>query len=317
MKRDNNVELFRCICMLGVVCIHAFTWANHPSHGLSAICSASLIGFVMISAWYGIHFRVSKFIRLIATVVACVAIGMVLVPNGGGNVIKEFLMRLRSYWYVWAYVFMMLFSPVVDGFVECCDDARKLVAAFFSVGFLLWGWSFLVTVKVSPYIPTMAGFGDCSGVVLFCVYAETRLMLKIGWIDKINSKVLLIVPLFMISGMFVFMGFRHSNSIFAYLFALNAILLVKRVSIGDRVGRVFRFIAPSMFSVYLLHMPFYSKFANWEMAIYEHTCFPHVVSQFLLAIIVFSCAVILDMPRRFFVMLLFRFPIVSGLLKRT
>ena len=68
MKKDANIELFRCICMLGIVCIHVFSGASKVSHHAWALSCPCLLGFMMISGWFGIHFRLTKLLRLFAVV---------------------------------------------------------------------------------------------------------------------------------------------------------------------------------------------------------------------------------------------------------
>lgn len=299
MKRNCNIELFRCICMFGVVCIHAFTWTEHVSYRLWALSFPSLIGFIMISAWFGIHFRFRKLVRLIGTVVFCSAITLFF-DNGGGGW-NGYLLRIRSYWYVWAYVFVMLFAPVVDGFVENCMKRKDLVCAFISLGILLWGWSFIAMLKVSPYIPTSAGFNDCSGVILLCVYTFTRLMRRLGWTELIGRNVLPLFVMLVISGGIVSCGFRHTNSIFAFVYALAMFLLVIRIPLKGLFEKMCVFLGPSMFSVYLFHVPLSGFFPSWESTIHSYTLFPHAICQLGVAIMVFFVSVVLDMPRRLLV----------------
>lgn len=72
VKKDANIELFRCICMLGIVCIHVFSGASEVSYHAWALSCPCLLGFMMISVWFGIHFRLTKLLRLFGVVVACV-----------------------------------------------------------------------------------------------------------------------------------------------------------------------------------------------------------------------------------------------------
>ena len=58
--------------MFGVVCIHAFTYGQ-VSHVAWALSCPALIGFIMISAWFGIHFKPMKLVRLLGTTAYCVA----------------------------------------------------------------------------------------------------------------------------------------------------------------------------------------------------------------------------------------------------
>lgn len=296
MNRDKNIDLFRCLCMLGIVGIHSFTWCDNTTRIGWALCCPALVGFVMISGWFGINFRWKKLVRILGVV----AYGTFI----SALVLKEFHIGAiidicKGYWYVWAYVFMMLFSPVIDGFIDRCEDRQKLILSFASMSFLLWVWAFLSVVPPTKnYLPNVSGFGDNSGLILLCVYVITRIAMRLGWISWFAERRLLIVGVFVVSAIFVACGFRHTHSVFAYGYALAILLLLKGVSINDKMGRCVALLSPSMFSVYLLHLPLREYFAIWERYIFDFTAFPHFVCQMLLAIGVFFAAVAMDIPRR-------------------
>lgn len=89
MKKDANIELFRCICMLGIVCIHVFSGASEVSHHAWALSCPCLLGFMMISGWFGIHFRLTKLLRLFGVVVACVLTDTVILGGGRGQSVSD------------------------------------------------------------------------------------------------------------------------------------------------------------------------------------------------------------------------------------
>ena len=193
----------------------------------------------------------------------------------------------------------MLFSPVVDGFVEGCSDNRRLSVAFVSVGVILWAWSFVAGIDVlSCYVPRIGGFGSSDAVTLLCIYVLTRIIRRLGIPDRLKNHMKWVGLIFVVSGLFVALGFRHCNSVFAFCFAFSSLLIVRKIGVTYRVARVMNAIVPSLFSVYLLHMPFQSYFAGWEQSIYRALPLPHPVCQFLLALLVFVVAIALDMPRR-------------------
>lgn len=285
--------------MLGIVCIHAFNWASPTSHGLWALSSPSLIGFMMISGWFGIHFKPMKLVRMAGVVITCFLVGAFMADGDISSLAEVYR---KGYWYIWAYIFVMLLSPVVDGFVEHADR-RSLLTAFFTIGPMFWIWSFFAQ-QLPAYVPTVSGFGDCSGVILFCVYILIRLIRKLGWSDWLLPRRKMLLAAAAVSGIFVFAGFRHNNSIFAFAFAFSILLLVVGSSWPSFVGRIVAYLAPSMLSVYLLHMPFWARFTEWEAAIRGCLGAPHSVCQFVLALLVFMGAVCLDVPRRLAVALL-------------
>lgn len=202
----------------------------------------------------------------------------------------------------------MLFAPVVDGFVDGCNDRRKLLLAFSSVGFLLWVWAPFASIKtfLSPYIPSVLGFGDSSVLILLCIYVETRIIRRLKLDEWLSNHFGITLGMFAVSAIAVFWGFRHMFSLFAFVFAMCALLLLRRIRVGDKLGRFIVLVGPSLFSVYLLHMPFNECFPEWERAIFSATHLPHGVSQFILATIVFFTCILIDIPRRVAVLIFAR-----------
>lgn len=76
MHRDNNIELFRALLMLGICVLHAITMCGHPNQWLSGPLSACVDGFVFISGYYGVKFKSSKIIKLDALGIYCVVAGV-------------------------------------------------------------------------------------------------------------------------------------------------------------------------------------------------------------------------------------------------
>ncbi len=291
MKRDGGIDLYRCLCMLCIVCIHTFSMCDNPSPRLWALSCPSLVGFVLISSWFGIYFKWQKICRILGMVVFYTAVAM---PFYGGV-----FSILRSFWYVWAYLFVMLFSPIVDLFVERCASRKELVNSFISVAVLLWGWCFLSSIKpFKGVVPTVSGFGDSSAIVMLCVYVLGRLMKRLGWLDWFSRRVSLLLISFTASVCMVVLGFRHMHSVFAFIFAVSLLLLVRRIPLPGFMVRFFTLIGPSMFGVYLLHFPFVDKFAAWEHSIYEVLRCSHSLCQFILALVIFIGAVTADSLRR-------------------
>ena len=148
------------------------------------------------------------------------------------------------------------------------------------------------------YLPSVAGFGSGSGVVLLCVYILMRIIRQLGWINLLDRNLLRPIILLSLTAMFVVVGFRHTSSIFAFGYALSILLIVKRIPINGRISRIICWLGPSTFSVYLLHMPFYFDFPLWEQWISETARTPHWVSQIVLMICIFIAAIVIDAPRR-------------------
>ena len=93
MNRDNNIELFRTLLMLGICVLHAITMCGRTNQWLSGPLSACVDGFVFISCYYGVKFKHSKIIKLYALGIYCVIAGVGVsyavfgssAISGGGN----------------------------------------------------------------------------------------------------------------------------------------------------------------------------------------------------------------------------------------
>lgn len=65
-SRDAVIEFYRCLCILGVIFLHAITWGPFATdRGFANIGNTGVIGFVLISARFGIHFKLSKVFRIV------------------------------------------------------------------------------------------------------------------------------------------------------------------------------------------------------------------------------------------------------------
>ena len=77
------------------------------------------------------------------------------------------------------------------------------------------------------------------------------------------------------------------------------LIAVTHLKLPPRLGRLFVLLAPSMFSVYLIHCGFMLHyFGRCESLVNEYTRLPFVACDFLLAIVMFALSVVLDVPRR-------------------
>ena len=146
-RRDSNMELLRIVAMLLVLIVHAnfralpvpgkaFTLA-HPSSAFLMFLTEgfSIVAvnlFVLLSGWYGIRLRANRMAELGFQLLffGLFAIGCcaVFAPQELTHDVWQRLFLLDGgYWFVKAYVALMLFSPALNAFVE--HASRKQVEA--------------------------------------------------------------------------------------------------------------------------------------------------------------------------------------------
>lgn len=138
--RQSNIELLRIVAMLMVLGLHAyFNSLGYPSPKrvegdpfgwLGMIfceqsCLSCVDTFVLITGWFGTHFKLRNFVRLLfqtffvaAVVTACLWIVLGKMPGTAHDIFRaEF-----TYWFVFSYILLYLFTPALNAFTEQTDE---------------------------------------------------------------------------------------------------------------------------------------------------------------------------------------------------
>lgn len=69
--RDNRIEVFRCLMMFGICLLHAITQGGHIVRWADNALHTCVVGFVVISGWFGIKFSWGKVFRIVALTAWC------------------------------------------------------------------------------------------------------------------------------------------------------------------------------------------------------------------------------------------------------
>lgn len=114
---------------------------------------------------------------------------------------------------------------------------------------LFFGWAYLYGMGHTKALVFEAeGLATHSPFTLGGIYLTARCFRMEGWEDKLKSRWLMLAFLSCLP--FALIGMANYNSPFAFIMAAALFLLFKRhVKAGNWVG----WLAPSMFSVYMLH----------------------------------------------------------------
>lgn len=294
--RNANIELYRCLCILGIILLHAITWGPFNCRGLDNLGNTGVIGFVLISAWFGVKFRMSKVIKIVAIAYLSSLVSYIICT--GCCHPKCLAVGAWHYacacWYVWAYLLLMLLSPWVDRSIEMIGANRQeLIRVALGTSVLLFAWGSLTTVpSIRKYVPRTAGLEELSGVMLFAVYAIARVVFKTARPIGVRWVVCIVI----VSGIFVYMGFRHVFSPIAFVFAYGLFELVRRIKLPQKIAWLVCLISPSVFSIYVIHAQFTVLFAEAEKTLQGGG--PLMIC-FLVTVITFIGCFLLDIPRRF------------------
>lgn len=301
--REESIEVYRCLLMFGICYLHAMTQCGYIQRGLDNVMSTCVPGFIMISAWFGIRFRPSKMIRIVAMAPWAICISnIIMYIHGEEMTLAIFLKRIvtcyRNYWFVWAYVFLMLFSPLVDQlFTFIKGNKERTIVIFAPIVFCCFAWGWCAHLPIlSQIVPMVETSNPLSGMTLFCIYTCFRLLKASGWLEKISHAKLVMVLVPSLS--LAWFGIYHHNSIVAFLIAACTFLLFKEMSFAHCVNRIAKLLAPSMFAVYLYHGFLIESGKSWHVILIEDAHWPWWLTHFSVGILFFSLSVLMDMPRR-------------------
>ena len=303
MKRDGRIDLFRCACMAGVVLLHSLTQGGYAdSHrGLDNLMTPSVVGFVFISGYFGITFRWNGVLKLLGVGVASF---MTLVVASGD--FRSSFGITGYWWFLWMYLVLMAFAPVVNALFDENNLGGRVMCKLVPLLLVVYIWSYAATTipVLKTVLPKVQGFSSFGVLTFIATYVFARASKLFE--EKIRTKWLLLVAV--VSGVFCWIGFYHYSSPFALMFAGAMFYLFKRLPqhrIIDVLGRIAFILAPSMFPIYLLHtnvlgfemlrmMEDYLISLGWN----------YYLMVFLVAAIIFSSCIVLDVPRRLVVGLL-------------
>lgn len=319
--RDGNIELLRVVLIFFICMIHAVGYVDARwCHWLTNVSFVGVLGFVLISGFYGMRFSAAKVIRLegvavgcAVTVVAAAAISdsfglSACLPPFGKAWGSEVLALFKGYWFVHAYVLMMCMAPLVERvFADAQSSPQGRRAALSAcVPFLamVYGWSFAMLIPVvQNLVPRTQGLVPFSGVTLFAAYLVGRLYRVFDWDNLLKGRWLLpsAVACAFVSSLWYGLFARY-NSPFLLVFAVGLFWTFRRVRVSAGFASALGWLTPSVLSVYLLHCnPYgYRAFAFLEERVRACLDWDYAVF-FVLATVAFVGGFLLDVPRRLIV----------------
>jgi len=305
MTRNPRIELFRMVCMFGVCLLHALEQGGYAdSHrGLDNLMTPSVVGFVFITGWFGVKFRLKSVLRLLGVCAYC---GLVVACLDH--------MSLANWWeyatYGWfprTYLALMAVAPLLEPLfvnVESERGRRNLVQTVLPVLFVVFGWSYVATTVpvAKTIVPSVGGFGAFGLLTFVGIYVFARTCrLVLADPKTVSTRMLMFIA--MISGVACWAGFRHYNSPFALAFAASLFLLTVRMpfpSPDSLLSRLVLLLSPSMFAVYLIHAnPFVMKvMRSVQDDLIGTRGWSYYLVCFACAFVFFVGGMILDVPRR-------------------
>lgn len=281
--RQHNLELLRIVAMFMVLAIHY----NLPVRGeptiealhndaaytsitilLQSILIVCVNCFILISGYFGIHWKRRSFLNLCFQVLFWIVVGYGITfipPFGNKPSVQSYLMEVLSKWFVWCYFGLYLFSPVLNAFVEKCST-RQLV--LFVVVFYAFSTVFGYFTK------SVADFNEGMSVIsLVGLYLLGRTLfmgenqLRLSSWQWLVAYLACVVILFVLTWVAFGMGIQKMPQGY-----LNPIVIIESVCLfmffkNIHINSpVILFFSSSAYAVFLMHIfPFdyYTKALRW------------------------------------------------------
>ena len=293
MRRNASIELYRCLCMAGVVLLHALTQGGYADahRGLDNLVAPSVVGFVFISGYCGIKCKLRSVLKLLGIGLSSFIMLVIL----SGNYRSSF--GISGYWwFLWMYLALMAITPVVNAIFDENTPSRvlcKILPLLFVV--FVWTYSATVIPVLKSIVPSANGFSPFSVLTFLGVYLVARTC-KL-YEEQLRTNWLLLAAA--TSGIFVWFGFYHYCSPFSLIFAGSIFFLIKRMPLPRFIEKTVMFFSHSMFAVYLLHTNTlgFVCLRKAENALIT-AGWDYYLMAFSVAIGIFVGGVGLDLPRR-------------------
>lgn len=285
--------------MFGICFLHSINEGVYPLAPIVNLLLPCVVVFVFISGWYGIRFSIKKLIGLYGVALWA---GLVYATLSSLIVKTPFVPVFRNVmlhaWFLNAYAMLMVLAPILNLAVERLSwrQLSPFLIAVFIVGF---GGRLPVVGKWFPHTVGLIGY---SAWALCGIYVVARMIRINGLLDRIKSSWALAA--FIAFGACCSIGAEDYDSPFSLAFAVSVFYFFLKVRVGDRFGRLIALVSPSMFFVYLVHSH-QSLFKdghggvwtieNWMVENWG-LCTPLV--WLVMALAIFFCGVVLDVPRR-------------------
>ena len=322
MNRQSNIELLRIIAMFMILGLHVNFIAigvpeiqvisNMPLQGFARLftenmCIVGVNVFVIISGWFGIHFETKGICSFIfqclffslIVFIAFAATGQVEINRI--NIMSAFLLYKNAYWFVWAYLFLYILAPVLNGFIDNANrgTVKRVIILFFAIQ--------TITFIFTKTDFSKDGYSPLSFIGLYLLARYFRLYrnnhgkykyLAIYLLCALCSTLIYFIPACLGNDRdsILTKSIAYTNP-FNIAGALCLLLYFNNINLKSRF---INWVASSCFAVYLFHMHFcigdhYLRFAKNIYENFSGVTYLAVIIGFM--IIVFAIAVLIDKAR--------------------
>jgi surface polysaccharide O-acyltransferase-like enzyme len=282
-NRETNFEFLRIIAMLFIVIHHltvnglnlseiydSFMISNKNKYiFLSFIECFTIIGvnvFFLISGYFGIKYNVKKMLKIImdiyiySTVIR--VIGILLGQTQiNFSTIKEIIFPFNTYWFVLAYILLMLISPLLNIITNKIEFKEFII--FLSLVLIIFGiFDFATTNSI---ISSNNGYSIISAMYLYIIGAgikkfdnnitsnKYKYLIICSSLLLLNYIVSILGIIILEKGNIVWHLYSYNN-ILNILGAIYLVRFTKRFEIRIKLlNSIILWVSPSILAVYYLH----------------------------------------------------------------
>lgn len=301
-RRNVGLDIFRIIMMFGICLIHSCGQGAYKNVTLHNMVLPCVVGFAMLSGYFGLRFTPSKLLRLYALAIGyCFVIPIIGQSYGDDGYLRSVISTWGApwrYWYLHAYAALFCLSPALK-----CEKLGR-IQPFVGIVFV---WGFLTAYNsFSDVIPRAAGFGSHTFVTLLGVYLFARIAKEQGWFDRMPFWTAIISSIVSLLILAFVPGSGLYNSPVAALLSFSLLAMFRRIRTIGRLDAIVVFLAPSMFGVYLLHCaivfpgvsPECYGLINWLESFHVGKGMSCMLSYFVVALEVFVISLCFELIRR-------------------
>lgn len=218
--RNSSFELLRIICILMIVALHIVMihqndnqFETNVSRLVHSFCICAVNVFVLISGYFGIHFKAERVFKLDAqtwfyAVGSLLFLTFISAHSFTTKDLRIFSPVLtKQYWFITVYVVLYCLSPLLNLFCERLS--KKEMGAFLSLSFCcFYVWPTLCYLTGSAQLVLDAGYGIVNFV---CLYLFGRFINKYGFLK--NAKTASLIIGYVISSLMLFFYNDHIEKI--------------------------------------------------------------------------------------------------------
>lgn len=315
------MELLRIVAMLLVLTVHAGFFslgAPTPTEALAAPLSTlsrlffqsvsviAVLVFVLISGWFGLKPTVKGVVNfLFQCLFYSILLFIVMLCLGRAQCtwksIQNVLLYVQSFWFIKAYLCLMIFSPVLNAFVQSASKSqfRHLLIAFFLFQ-SIYGW----LTTGAPWIER--GYSAISFMGLYLLARYVRLYpCALTTLSKKND-LLLYGGVVMATTLAAFAALRlgsSSNTIEVLYRLTNPLIIAEALFLTLFFSKIniqkkwINWTASSCFAVFLIQQnpyigrPIYAKTITHLFSTFSGPLCVLLIAAFIFALFIFSIGV--------------------------